>query len=424
MQQCFTFYSAEEFGETSAACKDECPYRTTCEKDTGRSTCVNSEQNCKDLLPRGQLISGWVNYSNGSAVRNYTCQSCFLNGCKTCGAGINSTVICQECDGNFELDGKGGCKWKESYWGYVMLAVIAMVFLLGLWVLIDFLRAECSSPTNSHSIEHGLLMRRRGKVLRSAEVTGDDGSIKEAYEAPSFFTNLFSVGSSEIAGPGTTLFMNWWLYTIVLSLWLAIGAFILAPSADEELEYIHPCRQQTLGEQGQMILKHPAQHGREGPHQSWTMWNFISSVVISVAFFVYQEVWWSRMVRDWKRPALQEYCIELSNMPPDLIDKGEIRQLLGNWMLQFHLDPAGIRHISIAYNIPADRKGQIEDLMEIHLQEVAASRVSHFLLRHGVENMDDTSVKRAGPFWVQLGAHILLQVHLTLASGNGAVQLL
>mmetsp|Transcript_122733 Transcript_122733/g.223059 ORF Transcript_122733/g.223059 Transcript_122733/m.223059 type:complete len:968 (+) Transcript_122733:103-3006(+) len=422
VENCFTFYPKDAFGETSAACKEECLYRTTCDGDAGRSTCVQSEQNCKDLLPRGQLISGWVNYSNGSAVRNYTCQSCFLNGCKTCAAGNNGTVICQVCDGHFKLDGKGGCEWNEKYWGYAMIAVIVACFLLGLWVFIDFLRAECSTATNSDAVERGLLTRRRSKVLRRKEILNSDGTKGESFHKPSFFTNLFKAGASDIGGPGMTLFMNWWLFMLVLALWLALGAIVLAPSSDDDKEYMDPCRQQTRGGQGDMVLKHPGNPDDDdtGPFASWTIWNFAGSVVITVAFFIYAEYLWAHMVRDWKRPALQEYCVEFSNMPRELKDKKEIRRLVGDWMAHLHLDPLGIRHISVAYNIPADMKGKIEEKLELHLHEVADSRASRFVQRHNLEIMDDSEVQKAGPFWIQLGAHILLQTPLDLGCCRSA----
>jgi len=345
----------------------------------GEGSCATAAD-CKRLLIRGQaLVIGDVP----------VCMSCRLPGCRECGInGTTGNLSCTRCQGHFE-NVEGVCKWAPAFWTYFLFVLVGLLGCVCLWVLVDAVRSELRGVTNEFAMSEGFLARRRAQFFQLVEEGGT--KVLRRYH---LLTNLNSVASREIAGPGHTLFMNWFPFIILLSAWMGVIAAIFSP--EDELREADPCLHPDLVQSGEMAQSSRAR---------WlAILNYAGATALSLLFLIYQEHIWSEMVYNKERPSLQSYCVRFSGLPCDMTDRQMFEASLREWLQRLHLDVAdSICEISFGYNARG-RQDELQRLVDRHLQ--AASRQRSFSREepepHGHSDLEDP-----GPFWVRVVAAVL-----------------
>lgn len=408
--ECYTFYDGTLVAGSD--CPWQCPFRTQCNNDPYRFSCTASED-CKYLLPKADLVNLTWNINGTFVMSAQACVPCTINGCIDCKDGGNGKVLCQTCNPNFYLNDQGTCTWKSTLFDPAVYLFLTVIILLVVWIISDFVRAECAPVTNRKALERGLVMRRRAQLFGFVD---DDGKIRgltsrrtmmgEAGGGPRFRRYPLNVGlhwngSSKIMGPGLTLFMNWFPFMGLLGVWFCVGTALYSPSYKQSNSYLDPCWQQERVKTGwKFRSESPLPEGRNGQDLSWAAWNYVGATLITAIFLYGQQRLWSKMVQETTEPSLCEYCVVLSGLPPQETDKDKIVQHLGDWMERIKLNRSGIQHISIAYDIPAKKRNRVEELIEWHL--------AHACMRFaGMPNSPLAGEQELGPppkflFWIRL----------------------
>lgn len=359
LELCYTFYSADEF-DAGASCGSTCLYRTSCEEDLSRSTCAK-EDSCEKLLIQGQ----GVRFLDG-----YGCISCDLPGCLSCGSNSSygGEVFCTECatHAGYSLDSSTGeCNWDDSlYWTCIFIAIGTALFSPIVALLICVCLAEFRPATNTEALQRGRLMRFRSKLFKT-KIT-EDGRV----ERYSIFTNIHGSESGKIAGPGHTLFMNWFVFLALLALYLAAGVKLFRQSDTEEDDLMDPCKQQDGSSDFDEI-------GERDGALAWAMWNYFGAIIMVALFLYGQTRLWSAMDANPARPSLKEFCVEFTGFPADETDRTKIRDSLGDWMETLQLARSGIVDISIAYDVSRDRHDAINSMLNDTLRKAQRQRRLH-----------------------------------------------
>jgi len=368
------------------------------------------------------------------------CISCTLNGCIDCEGGPDGLPICKVCGEWFKKDGLGGCAWNSQKFTVSTLLFYALLLTLVAWIIIELTMAECGKVVNEDALKRGLIMRRRAQLFVSKEKQdeikrissrGDVAPVAFEHGRYSLDTDLHTLKSGRVMGPGMTLFMNWFIYIFIIGTWLCCGTLVFAPEKEEEKVLLDPCLQQNriIEEGWNFRTENPVRDNRDWKEWAWAMWNYVGAMLITAIFLWLQHWLWRRMVKSDLVPSLREYCVQITHLPTDVTEGKAIAAGLMEWMEKMKLEKTAIVDVSIAYDLDSKHHEEAEQLLEDHLQTLAnessniekrdipaptstSSKGSIEMARTLSTEIAETGKMGAcfgGMFWVQLIALLLFQ---------------
>jgi len=454
---CYQRYEATWFGnvlQTPEECPEECPFRLRCADNPLISDYVNEGIRCVKANDCGQLLQhGYADQVDGVKM----CNECGLQGCAKCspfnGSAFDTTgeligpiseQMCQDCSSRFTPTEGGVCDWDDE----TLFTIIAVVCgLIGVWVWTDFIIAHNRSVTNRGPLVKGLQARWRAKVRMYW---------KEQWKSFSFFVRMHSAPKDHppVCGPGTTLFMNWFILVGAVSAWLVLVAHLLGPAAEDAIR-VDSCFNVLAA--SPLIIGNNASFKpvfAEKPEFSfdvrWRAWSYHGAALITIWFFIHQERLWCRLnsahLDELPGGTALDYCVEVTGFPGSATDHQKIKSFLSQELELRGFETSMVHSISIAYSYGEEEASRINMAIDMHLEHIeekaglAGAHTLPSLRDHSVAHsahmdekivgektftaIDDSSSEvedeedvvfcDRGPFWVQFMAYFLCGTNLRL----------